>query len=137
MAWGLLFVGFILAISAVKGNHNELFSLVKSDFTGKDNFFFWVLSIIILVAIGNWKAARPITDAFLVLVILVIIISSRGRGDIFSDFLNQVAEGTSGGRNDYGLTGNLKTGQGAISTTWGEASIKNIRESINGINGPL
>ena len=96
MAWGLAFIGLILAVATYKGNHNELFALIKRDFSGNDNFIYWVLAIIVLIAVGSIKKVRPVTDAFLILVILVIIVSNRGRGDLFADFLRQVKEGTSG-----------------------------------------
>ncbi len=95
MAWAFLLVGLVLLVAAYKGKHKELWDQVKSDFTGPGNFFYWVLAIILIVALGNIKTIRPVTDAFLGLVILVIILAQyRGGRDLFSDFINQVRNGT-------------------------------------------
>jgi len=68
---------------------------LKSDFTGSDNFFVWVLAIVILVALGNVERLRPITNAFLVLLILVIVVGN-GRKGLFENFTRQLKEGTQG-----------------------------------------
>lgn len=95
MAWAFLIVGMIFLVSAIKGTQHDLWMLVKSDFTGSGNFFYWVLAIIIIVVLGNIKSIRPVTDAFLGLVILVIILAQyKGGNDLFSSFISQVKEGT-------------------------------------------
>lgn len=95
MPFALLFFGIIFLVAAYKGNHKELFDLLKDDFSGQDNFFLWVMAIIFLIALGNVKQLKPITDAFLVLVVLAIVLSNSKRGDIFSSFIKQVKSGTS------------------------------------------
>ena len=92
----LLIVGVMFLVAAIRGNQNDLIDLIKSDFSGKNNFIIWVLAIIVIVALGNIKAIKPVSDAFLGLVILVIIVANYKKGgDIFSSFLNQVKAGTS------------------------------------------
>lgn len=96
MAWGFLFVGALFLIAAWKKKHKELFALLKDDFTGDGNFFYWVLAIIALAALGTFRPIRPVTDAFLGLVILVIIIAPYRKGrDIFAEIRSQIKEGTS------------------------------------------
>ena len=97
MAWAFLIVGLIVLTAAIKGKDasKDLWKQVKSDFTGQNNFFYWVLAIILIVALGNVKVLKPVTDAFLGLVILVIILAQyRGGRDLFSDFISQVRNGT-------------------------------------------
>lgn len=96
MAWAFLFIGALLLITAWKNKQKELFKLLQDDFSGDTNFFFWVLAIIALVAIGTFKPVRPVTDAFLGLIVLVIIIAPyRNQRDLFSEFRAQIREGTS------------------------------------------
>jgi len=95
MPFALILIGLILITAAVKGKHKDLFGLLKSDFTGSDNFFVWVLAIVILVAIGNVERLRPVSNAFLVLLILVIIVGN-GRKGLFENFMRQLKEGTKG-----------------------------------------
>jgi hypothetical protein len=96
MAWAFLFVGGLFLITAWRGKHKDLWALLKSDFTGEGNFFVWVLAIIMLAALGSFRPIRPVTDAFLGLVILVIVIAPYRNGrDLFAEFRQQIKEGTS------------------------------------------
>lgn len=92
MAWAFLIIGLIVLVAAIRGKQTDLWNLVRSDFTGSNNFFYWVLAVILLVALGTFKPIRPITDAFLGLIILVILIGNK---DLVGSFTQQVKAGTS------------------------------------------
>jgi hypothetical protein len=95
MAWGFFLVGFMLIIVAWRKKEDDLWKLLKSDFTGNDNFFYWVLAIIILVSLGSFKPLRPVSNAFLGLVLLVIVLAPYRQGrDLFTEFRSQIQEGT-------------------------------------------
>lgn len=96
MPFFLLIAGIIFLVAAIRGNQGELFSLLKEDFGGDNNFFVWVLAIVVIALLGNIKTIKPVSDAFLGLVILVIIVANYGRNkDLFSSFVDQVKQGTS------------------------------------------
>jgi hypothetical protein len=96
MAWGFLFIGALFLIAAWKNKHKDLFALLRDDFTGEGNFFYWTLAIMALIALGSFKPIRPISDAFLGLLLLVIIIAPYRQGrDLFSELRSQIKEGTS------------------------------------------
>lgn len=95
MPFFLLIVGAIFLVAAVRGNQEDLLSLVKDDFSGSNNFIYWVMSIVFIAMVGYVKALRPVSDAFLALVILVIIVANYKRGDLISSFFTQVKNGTS------------------------------------------
>ena len=92
MACAFLIIGLIVLVAAIRGKQTDLWNLVRSDFTGSNNFFYWVLAVILLVALGTFKPIRPITDAFLGLIILVILIGNK---DLVGSFTQQVKAGTS------------------------------------------
>lgn len=95
MPYFLLIAGIIFLVTGIRGNQNDLITLLKSDFSGANNFIYWVMAIVVIVMIGYIKVIRPVSDAFLGLVILVIIVANYKRGgDIFSSFINQVRAGT-------------------------------------------
>lgn len=95
MAFALLFIGVIFLVSAVKGNQSDLFALLKKDFTGQDNFIYWIMAVIVIVSLGNIKAVKPVTDAFLVLILVGIVFAQyRGGKDLFASFIDQVKKGT-------------------------------------------
>jgi hypothetical protein len=84
----LLLIGVIFLVSSIKGNQQELIVLIKSDFSGSNNFLLWVLAIVLIVALGYFKWIRPISDGFLGLVILVLLIANSHRGsDILTAFV--------------------------------------------------
>lgn len=93
----LFFISIIIMVAAYKGTHPDLFAVLKDDFTGSNNFVYWVLAVVIVVAIGNIKQLKRVSDAFLVLLVIVIIVAQyRGGTDLLNSFIQQVKRGTSG-----------------------------------------
>lgn len=91
MPFAFLIVGAILLVSAVRNTQDDLFTLVKSDFTGQGNFIFWVVSLLLIGAIGYIPKLKPISDGFLVLVLLVLFLTkgnpnNPGSGGFFEKF---------------------------------------------------
>jgi hypothetical protein len=83
MPFALLLVGLVLLISGVKNTQDTLFATVKGDFTGQDNFIYWFVAIIIIGAVGYIPKLKPISTAFLALVIVVLFLkkgSASGLG---------------------------------------------------------
>jgi hypothetical protein len=74
MPFALLLVGLVLLISGVKNTQDTLFATVKGDFTGQDNFIYWFAAIIIIGAVGYVPKLKPISTAFLALVIIVLFL---------------------------------------------------------------
>ena len=88
MPFALLFVGILFVVVGYRGTQNDLLSLLKGDFTGPRNFIYWVISILVIGAVGYVPRLKPISDGFLVLVLLVLFISNPG---FFSQFTQQVS----------------------------------------------
>jgi hypothetical protein len=84
-----LLIGIIFLVAAVRGLHRELFAALKSDFTGPNNFIYWVVSLWAIVAIGYFKPLRPVSNGFLALVVLVLLLQNRG---FFDKFMAQIRE---------------------------------------------
>lgn len=109
MPFALLFIGLILIVAAVRNTQPQLFALLKEDFTGSGSFFIWVVAIIVIVAIGTNKTLRPVSNAFLALVIIVIIIGNQTHGNLFGSFIDQLKYGVSGKPTDN-MVKNVATG---------------------------
>lgn len=86
MPFVLFAAGLLLVISSVKGTQGNLFSLLKSDFTGHGSFIPWLVSILTIGGLGYFSSIRPITNAFLTLVIIVLFLSNGG---FFNQFTQQ------------------------------------------------
>ena len=68
----------------------ELMGLVKEDFRPTENvagFHVWVLAIFVAGALGYVKQLKPVANAFLVLIIIVMLLSNKG---FFAQFTNAI-----------------------------------------------
>jgi hypothetical protein len=94
MPFVLLIAGAVLVTAAIKNTQDSLFELVRGDFTGPNNFIFWFIAILAIGAIGYIPKAKPISTAFLTLVVIVLVLS-RGNpgaagGGFFQQFTTQI-----------------------------------------------
>jgi hypothetical protein len=100
MPFALLLIGLVLLIAGVKNTQDTLFSTVKGDFTGQDNFIYWFVAIIIIGSLGYIPKLKPISTAFLALVIVVLFLkkgSTTGLGGgFFSQFTSALGSTDSG-----------------------------------------
>lgn len=87
MPLAFLLIGIIFLVAAVRGLHKELFAALKSDFTGPNNFIFWAVSLWAIIAIGYFKPLKPLSNAFLALVVLVLLLQNKG---FFDKFMAQI-----------------------------------------------
>lgn len=90
MPIGLIVIGLALVISGVKDTYADLGTLIKGDFTGPNNFTTWLVALGLIGALGYVKVLRPFANAFLVLVVLVIILKNSG---VFDQLKNALAAG--------------------------------------------
>lgn len=80
MPFILVFVGIALADLAWQGTPNVIQAgqLLKSEmFTGNDPFYKWLGALILLGLLGYIPAARGLSTALLILVLLAIILSNK------------------------------------------------------------
>jgi hypothetical protein len=73
-----LAIGVLFLVSAVRGTQDSLFSLLSDDFTGKNNFLLWIVAIAFIGALGMVEDLRKLSNAFLLLVVVVILLSNKG-----------------------------------------------------------
>jgi len=78
MAFPVLLIGLVLIIAGFRGETDKFAETVKEDFTGQPNFVFWVAAVFGIGAMGAIKPLRPISDAFFVLILVVLLLSNKG-----------------------------------------------------------
>ena len=91
MPFALIFAGVILIVAAVRGTQNQLFQLVRGDFSGPNNYIYWVVSILMVGVLGYVPKLKPISDGFLVLIIVVLFLK---KGEGFFDMFTKQIKGT-------------------------------------------
>lgn len=117
MPFVLFIAGLLLVITAVRDKSSDLMTLLKNDFVGANSFLPWVISILFIGSLGYIPSIKPITNAFLVLVIIVLFLSNGG---FFAKFIQQ----TGIGKNNIGsnIAGSMGANYGAqFSSSLGSA----------------
>jgi hypothetical protein len=86
MPFLLLFIGVALVVSAIQGTIDQFGTLIKNDFTGKGNFLYWMVAILIVGSVGYVSSLRKVSDTFMALLIIVLIIANdkQGGGGFFA-----------------------------------------------------
>ncbi len=88
MPFVFIVLGIGLLIVAIRGTQATAATLLKSEFSGAGSFLPWVISIAILCAVGFIKPVRPIADAMVGLIIMVMLIGSDK--SFFAQFNQQI-----------------------------------------------
>jgi hypothetical protein len=89
MPFALLIIGAVLLTASVRNTQDDLFTLVKGDFSGQGNFIFWVVSLLIIGAIGYIPKLKPISDGFLVLVLIVMFLTKGNPSGVGGGFFEK------------------------------------------------
>ena len=90
MPVALLVIGILFLTAAVRGKQDLLFETLRDDFTGPNNFLLWGMAIVMVTAVGYYKPLKPLSNAFLVLVFVVLLLSHRGLIDKFMQQIRTV-----------------------------------------------
>ena len=98
MPFALLIIGLVLLIASVRNTTsgpNGLFALVQGEFTGPNNFLYWMTAILVIGFIGYVPKLKPLSTAFLGLVVVVLFLSKGvipgGAGGFFQQFTQGLA----------------------------------------------
>jgi hypothetical protein len=93
MPFALIVIGTVLLVAAARNTQGDLFDLVKGDFTGPNNFIYWFISIMIIGSLGYIPKLKPLSTAFLALVIVVLFLT-RGKQGFFGKFTEAIGTTT-------------------------------------------
>ena len=126
MPFALLIIGILLVVSAVQNTHCILVKQIAKDFSGPGNFFYWVVALIALGAIGYIPKLKPISDGLLIAIVIGLIVS-RGNpnfpgGGVFQQLqtalLGTNAPSTAGTTQAPGqVTAFIGTGAGGVTSS--------------------
>lgn len=78
MPYVLLLFGAILFVAGVRGNQGTLWTLVRGDFTGDRSFVLWIAAIAVVGGAGYIKSLKPLSVAFMTLLLIVLFLSNKG-----------------------------------------------------------
>ncbi len=78
MPFVLLALGILFLAVAWNNSQKDLFALLKSEFVGTSSFLPWIAALLILGLAGYIKPIRPVTHAFIVLILIVMVLANGG-----------------------------------------------------------
>lgn len=78
MPYALVAIGLVLFVTAIKNTYAAMGTLIKGDFTGPGNFTYWLAAIGIVGLVGYYAPFRPLSRAFLILIIVVMLLRNGG-----------------------------------------------------------
>jgi hypothetical protein len=78
MPFILIIIGVILLVTAIQGTTTNLGHMLAGDIFGSQGYLYWFLAIISIGAVGYIKPLKPASDAFLVLLLLVLFLANGG-----------------------------------------------------------
>lgn len=92
MAFALLIIGLSLVIVSVRNTQATFTARVANDFKGSGNFVYWIVAILIIGAIGYIPKAKPVSDLFLVLILLVLFLKKGNPSGVGGGFFQQFTQ---------------------------------------------
>lgn len=126
MPLALVLLGVLFLTAAARGAKcgsdgqtqcaDVLFSTLKSDFTGPGNFLYWGIALWVIGAAGYYKPLKPLSNAFLGLVILVLFLSNKG---FFQQFMSQIGSTQSPQTTNTDLSGVLGSANNFVNQAQG------------------
>lgn len=78
MPFALIIIGIILAISAYRDTLPELFGIVKDVTAESEGFGYWIIASVILGFLASIQSIKKPINAFMILLMLVLLIRKRG-----------------------------------------------------------
>lgn len=127
MPFALLIIGAVLLVASVRDKQSDLFSLIKGDFTGSDNFVYWTLSILLIGALGYVPSLQKLSRLFMALVVVVLFLHKQG---FFAQFQQQISAPLTGGGNQATsttpTTPNLATGMDAYNNSGAAGALQGL-----------
>jgi hypothetical protein len=90
----ILFFGLLFLVAVIRGPQEtkKLTDLLRSDFTGPNNYFVWSLAIGSVAALGYVKQLKVFSNLFLGLIFLVLVLKKKGPNgeDLIASFFTQI-----------------------------------------------
>lgn len=103
MPFALIIIGVVMLVAAARNSQTDLFNLVKGDFSGDGNFVYWLVLLLIVGAVGYIEKLKPLSEAFLILILIVIVLkkgnTSGTGGGLFEQFTSALKSTTGAGAN--------------------------------------
>lgn len=93
MPFALVTIGLLMIVAGARNTHGQFGRMLSEDFTGPDNFLYWLAGIGAVGAVGYYEPARGFSRAMLVLLLVAMVLSNGG---FFAKFRDAIANASPG-----------------------------------------
>jgi hypothetical protein len=93
-------MGAVMLVAGIRNTYADLWNLVRNDFTSQGGFISWIAAIAVVGAMGYIPKLKPLSIAFMTLLLIVLVISNGG---VFAKLTSFIQSGA-GGRNAPPIT---------------------------------
>jgi hypothetical protein len=102
MPFALILIGLLMVVSGARDTYKELGAELTDDFTGPNNFTYWVLAFGSVGALGYVPQLRNFSRTFMALMIIAMLLANqRGQGGgFFESFMSAIQSGPEGAQNN-------------------------------------
>lgn len=111
MPFALVTIGLLLIVVGAKGTHKEFGREVASEFTGPNNFTWWIVSLGAVGSLGYVKQLRAFSTAFMALIVIAMVIANRG---FFDQLTAALAKGPDAIKRSEGVSTNSQAESNAL-----------------------
>jgi hypothetical protein len=124
-----------MTVAGIRGTNPQLWALIKGDFVsqnGGTSFLMWVAAIAVVGGMGYIPRLKPLSIAFMTLLLVVLVVSKKGVFSQLQQFLQTgigSAANTSTGTSVAPITPTSGAGLGALSPA------QQISNNITGLSG--
>lgn len=132
MPFALIIIGVVLLVTSIRNTYGAttpqggpgLGTLLQADFTGPNNFVFWVVAILAIGALGYVPKLKGLSTAFLGLVIVVLFLtkgnpSTGSGGGFFAQFSQGLSSTTSAQPSSTSPLGQAQTAASGLGSSLG------------------
>lgn len=97
MPYALLLIGAVMLAAGIRNTYKDLWALVENDFVGSSGFLSWVAAIAVVGGIGYIPKLKPLSVAFMTLLLIVLVLSNGGVFAKLQAFIQSGAGAVAGG----------------------------------------
>jgi hypothetical protein len=129
LPFALVLIGLIMIVTGARNTHAAFGQQVVSDFTGPGNFTTWIVAIGAVGAVGYIEPLRPLSRAFMTLIIISFIVKNGGVFNKLTQALNEGPLHTA--ENSQAATKDSSTTSGGIKVQDHTAEyVDDLRQSV-------
>lgn len=95
MPYALVTIGLILVITGARNTYARLGQQLQSDFTGNQNFVFWIAALGSVGALGYIQQLRAFATMFMALIIVALLLAEQKNNStgFFGKFITDLKAG--------------------------------------------